>query len=290
MKVKANAKINLSLDVMGKRDDGYHDICMILQEIDLCDYLDISLNTTGKINLTCNSADTGKEADNIAYKAARLFLDKAQNGYGCDITLEKRIPVCAGLGGGSADAAAVLKALNELCGNVFDMPTLMQMGLSLGADVPFCIMGGTAIAHGIGEKLTPLHGAKPKWVVLIKPAVSISTKEAYHKMDTAPYSHPDVEKAAACIQNGDMSGLYEVAGNCFEYVIGHEHGEIAKIKAHLMANGAEFAMMSGSGPTVYGIFDSRDDARKAFGSYGGSFSGGGIARLVKHTGVESRMP
>ena len=290
MKVKANAKINLSLDVIGKRDDGYHDICMILQEIDLCDYVDISVNTTGKISLMCNSADTGSETDNIAYKAASLFLQKAQNGYGCDIALEKRIPVCAGLGGGSADAAAVLKALNKLCGTPFDMPTLMQMGLSLGADVPFCIMGGTAIARGIGENLTPLHGIKPKWAVLIKPAINISTKEAYHKMDTAPYAHPDVEKAAKCIQSGDMNGLYEAAGNCFEYVIGHEHGEIAKIKEHLMMHGAEFAMMSGSGPTVYGIFNSRDDARKAFGSYGGSYSGGGIARFVNHTEFEPRMP
>ncbi|MBR2404685.1 MAG: 4-(cytidine 5'-diphospho)-2-C-methyl-D-erythritol kinase [Clostridia bacterium] len=280
MKVKANAKINLSLDVMGKREDGYHDICMILQEIDLCDYLDISLNTTGKISLTCNSADTGKEFDNIAYKAAKLFLEKAQNGYGCDMVLEKRIPVCAGLGGGSADAAAVLKTLNELCSNLFDMTTLMEMGLSLGADVPFCIMGGTAIARGIGEKLTPLYGICEKWAVLIKPAINISTKDAYHKMDSAPYPHPDVDKAAQCIQSGNMHGLYEAAGNCFEYVIGHEHSEIAKIKAHLMANGAEFAMMSGSGPTVYGLFESRDDARKAFGSYDGSYSGGGIARLV----------
>lgn len=280
MKITANAKINLSLDVMGKRDDGYHEVYMIMQEIDLCDTLEIKLNDSGIVHLICDSKETGSETDNIAYKAAEIFLKEIESKHGCDISLSKKIPVCAGLGGGSADAAAVLKALNALCGMPLDSDALLRISLKLGADVPFCIMGGTASARGIGEILTPIGSPAKKWVVLIKPKIDISTAEAYRRMDSAPYPHPDVDRAVCCIQNGDTEGFYKAAGNTFEYVTAGQHSEIGQIKAHLLSHGAEFAMMSGSGPTVYGLFENRNDAQKAFDTYSGSYSGGGVAQLV----------
>ncbi len=280
MKINANAKINLSLDVTGKRDDGYHEVCMILQEIDLCDVLCIELSTDGEIHFLCDGLEGTDECDNLAYKAAQLFLDKAKSKNGCCIKLKKNIPVGAGLAGGSTDAAAVLKALNTLHGEPFDTQKLQELGLILGADVPFCIGGGTALAEGIGEKLSPVSGMVPLWAALIKPKESISTKEAYKKIDSSPLKHPDVFKAANCIESGDMTGLFDCAGNVFESVAKDEIHEIENIKAHLIASGALFSMMSGSGPTVYGLFDDKMVAKKALESYRGDCESVHLAKLV----------
>lgn len=280
MKITANAKINLALDVLGKRDDGYHEVSMIMQEIDLCDTLDIETDTSGEVRLFCDSFNTNEIKNTLTYRAARMFLDEINSSLGCTIRLTQQIPMCSGLGGGSADAAAVLRALNELCGTPCDTDALAKIGLSLGADVPFCVTGGTAVAKGIGEKLCPIDGIKRKWVALIKPKIDISTAEAYHKMDEEYYPHPDIEAAAEFIKKGDMQIFYTLAGNAFEYVTKSIHPEIEQIKKYLLGAGAEFAMMSGSGPTVYGLFEKECDAKKAFEAYRGSYSGGGIAQFV----------
>lgn len=263
MKINANAKINLSLDITGKRPDGYHNVCMIMQETDLCDSLEVKLKKEPIIDFWCDKKIVDKDEDNIAYKAAALFLKKTGAMHGCSIRLQKSIPDGAGLGGGSADAAAVLKALNELCGNPLDQKKLRELGLSLGADVPFCIMGGTAIAEGVGEILTPLSGIDKKWITLIKPDFSVSTAEAYRMIDSFDLPHPDVHKAAKYIKQGDMEALYKVCANVFEYAIAENHPQIKKLKEYFMSHGARFAMMSGSGPTVYGIFDSFQGAKAA---------------------------
>ncbi len=263
MKINANAKINLSLDITGKRPDGYHNICMIMQETNLCDSLEVNLTKEPIIDFWCDKKVVDKDEDNIAYKAAALFLKKTRAMHGCSIKLKKCIPDSAGLGGGSADAAAVLRALNELCGNPFEKKELIELGLSLGADVPFCIMGGTAIAEGIGEFLTPLSGIEKKWIALIKPDFSVSTAEAYRMIDSFDLPHPDVNKAAKYIKQGDMESLYRVCANVFEYAIAKNHPQIKFLKEYFMSHGARFAMMSGSGPTVYGIYDSFHAAKAA---------------------------
>lgn len=280
MKINANAKINLSLDVMGKRDDGYHEVCMILQETDLCDTLDIELRDDGEIFLECDGLEDTDASHNLAYKAARLFFEHSKINCGCSIALKKNIPVGAGLAGGSADAAAVLKSLNTLCGEPFDLEKLKEIGLKLGADVPFCIEGGTALAEGIGEKLTQIHGMKPFYIALIKPKESILTKEAYQKIDTSTFEHPDVLKAAQFIKKGDMASLFKCSGNAFEFVTKDTIPQIEEIKQHFLSQGAIFSMMSGSGPTVYGLFDDEKTARNALSSFKGGFEACHFARLV----------
>ena len=280
MKINANAKINLSLDVTGKRDDGYHEVCMILQEIDLCDTLDIELRDDGEIIFECDGLEDTDAADNLAYRAARLFFEHSKINCGSSIALKKNIPVGAGLAGGSADAASVLKALNTLCGEPFDLEKLKELGLKLGADVPFCIEGGTALAEGIGEKLTQIHGMKPFYIALIKPKESILTKEAYQKIDTSSFEHPDVLKAADCVKKGDMASLFNCLGNVFEIVMKDAIPQIEEIKKHFLSHGALFSMMSGSGPTVYGLFDDEKTAQNALSSFKGSFEASHLARLV----------
>jgi len=280
MKINANAKINLALDVTGKRDDGYHEVCMILQEIDLCDTLEIALTDDGEIHLSCDGLEDTDKCDNLAYKAARLFLDYLGSKNGCNIKLTKNIPVGAGLAGGSADAAAVLKALNSLFKEPFGEEKLKELGLRLGADVPFCIMGGTALGEGIGEKLNSLYGMMPFWAALIKPEKSISTKEAYHKIDSTEVEHPDVLKCAKHIKQGEMEELFGSAGNVFEYVAKDEIPEIDDIKSHFISKGALFSMMSGSGPTVFGLFDDENAARKALESFSGVCECRHLAKII----------
>lgn len=278
MIVYANAKINLSLDVAGKREDGYHDVSMIMQEVDLCDKLVIDQSEGEGIELWCDKLMC--DADNIAYKAAWIYYQKTGIVRKCSMKLYKNIPVCAGLGGGSSDAAAVLKALNELNGYVLTNDELKELGLKLGADVPFFIEGGTALAEGIGERLTALKSPPVSYVVLIKPDIDISTALAYKEIDSGNTYHPDTKAACECLQNGNAEQMYKYCGNSFEEVTRGKYPQIEMIKTHLYNAGAVFSMMSGSGPTVFGIFDERRKAEDAFASYSGSFQGGGVAKFV----------
>lgn len=280
MKVYANAKINLCLDVTDKRDDGYHNVCMIMQEITLCDLLDIEITDNEDIILTCSSENVGDAKDNLCTKAARIFFEKTGIEKGCTINLEKHIPVCAGLGGGSSDAACVLKTLNALCSYPLSDSELESLALSLGADVPFFIKGKSALCEGIGEILTPIVSLKKVWVALIKPDTDISTKEAYKKIDSEPVCHPDTKTVAKMMESGNMEEVYKLCSNVFEDVSIKYFPQIERIKEHFMKKGAKFSMMSGSGPTVFGIFDTEDEARIAFDSYDGPNHGGGVAETI----------
>ncbi len=280
MITKANAKINLSLDIVSKRADGYHDVCMIMQEVDFGDEIELDIGAKGNITVSFDTDLTLNPMDNLAYKAAKIFYEKSGICGGCGIKIKKRIPACAGLGGGSSDAAAVLKMLNSYYDNYFSSDELLKIGLSLGADVPFCIIGGTALAEGIGEILTPILNMKEKWVAILKPDADISTALAYSKADSVPFSHPDVKSAAAEIADGRLESAYPLFGNVFEAVAASDFPEVKQMRDYMYSKGAEFSMMSGSGPAVFGIFDLETKAKAAFDSCPYPTRGGGCGKTV----------
>lgn len=262
---KARAKINLGLDVLGKLANGYHEVKMIMQTIDLCDELVIKKTDTPDIVLKADSIyDIGADADNLAYKAAKLMKERYVIDSGFEISLKKNIPVAAGMAGGSADAAAVMLAINELCKLGISRSEFMESALSLGADIPFCIMGGTALSEGIGEKLTPLPAPPDVSVAVVKPDIMVSTKEVYRRLDLRGVErHPDIDGMAAAIKCGDLGGIIQRMENVLETVTETEFPIIADIKKMLKENGALGAMMSGSGPAVFGIFTDNETAQNA---------------------------
>ena len=262
MKINAYAKINLTLNVIDKRADKYHNVDMLMQSVSLCDvitverqYGSIELSGTGELDY----GDT-----NLAFKAAKLFFDKSSLSGGAKIYVEKHIPMCAGMAGGSTDAAAVLKALNELYGNPFGRDELCNISKSLGADVPFCLTGGTMRAEGIGEILTPVAPLPYTRLLVVKPPIAVSTPEAYAGLELALAPHPDTWSAICAIERGDMKSLFSLMGNTFEYSIFKKEPEIAEIKNSLLSLGASASLMSGSGSAVFGIFEDEDRLAKAF--------------------------
>ena len=262
--LKANAKINLSLDVLRRRENGYHDVELIFNEISLSDTVTVSLRDDKKIVLTCDDMTLPTDEGNIAYRSAELFFRESKTNYGADIDIKKRIPHGAGLAGGSADAAAVLKALNSLTGNPFSQEKLMEIGVSLGADVPFCIMGGSALAEGIGEILTPLPKLEGITYVLAKPKESISTKWVYENLNLN--ERPEnlcVQAVAEGIRRGDLEMIFKNAGNIMESVTAQKVPVINDIKRCFIENGAEISLMSGSGTTTFGVFKDAEKAEKA---------------------------
>lgn len=264
LSLKALAKINLGLDVLGKRENGYHDVRMVMQSVYLYDDVHIEKTEEEGISLETNLHFLPTDESNIAYKAAKLLSDEFHLRQGVKIALEKHIPVAAGLAGGSSNAAAVLFGMNRLFDLHLTQEELMDRGVKLGADVPYCIMRGTVLAEGIGEKLTMLP-AMPKCTVLIaKPPVSVSTKMVYEALDAEIIQkHPDID---GLIRGLEHQALYEIAacmGNVLEDVTIPMYPVIEEIKKEMKAAGALNAMMSGSGPTVFGLFENRTDARKA---------------------------
>ena len=280
MKINANAKINLALDVTGKRSDGYHEVSMIMQEVSLCDKIEIIPDSSGEVKIEIKNSNLPCDESNIAVKAAKLFFEKTSVNDGCKIILEKHIPVCAGLGGGSSDGAAVLKSLNEIYSYPLSVDELRELALSLGADVPFFIEGKTALAKGVGEKLSKVSSKLGGTLCIIKPDIDISTPLAYKAIDSCTYPHYDIKKIKEALEKGDTETFINESGNVFEYVCCPIHPEIDEIKNHLKKCGAFFAMMSGSGPSVFGIFKNKEDAQKAFETYKGSFQGGGVCELI----------
>lgn len=271
MKINAPAKINISLDVLRRRDDGYHDVKMIMQTISLFDVIDVDLNHTGDIKITSNKVNIPLDERNIAYKAARLFLDAANEKCGVNIHIEKHIPVAAGLAGGSTNAAAVLIALNEMFENKFSKDTLMEMGTNIGADVPFCILQGTALSEGIGEKLTHLPAPEIKNILLVKPPIDVSTKWVYENLDLKTAVHPDIDKAVQFIKSQNTDDLPKVMGNILESVTETKYPVITEIKREMVNLGASVSMMSGSGPTVFGFFENEDSGKKALDFFQSKF-------------------
>lgn len=264
IELKALAKINLGLDVLGRRENGYHDVRMIMQSIYLYDEVKIEKKNTDDIEIVTNLKFLPVNEDNIAYKAAQLLKEEFHITEGVKITLKKHIPVAAGLAGGSSNAAAVLFGMNRMFRLGLSRNELMERGVKLGADVPYCIMRGTVLAEGIGEELKVLP-AMPKCTVLIaKPPVSVSTRAVYEALDSKEITvHPDIGGIMEGLEQRDLKKIAECMGNVLEDVTIPMHPVINDIKQEMIAAGALGAMMSGSGPTVFGLFESRGAARNA---------------------------
>ena len=262
--LKALAKINLGLDVLGKREDGYHDVRMIMQTIHLYDRVEIKKTKSPAIRVETNLYYLPVNEDNLVYRAAKLMKEEFQIKEGVHIILQKYIPVAAGLAGGSSDAAAVMVGLNRIFQLGLKQEKLMELGLKLGADVPFCIMRGTALAEGIGEKLTRIAQVPDCYVLIGKPGIGVSTKTAYESLQLDKIqSHPEIDGMIRDIENGNLLAMTDKMGNVFESGIIGKYPVIGEIKDLMEANGALKAMMSGSGPTVFGIFDDREKMEAA---------------------------
>lgn len=262
--LKARAKINLTLDVVGKRENGYHDLQMVMQTINLYDTIKLRKTKTSGIHLSSNYAWLPTNEKNIAYRAAQVFFENMGETGGIAIEITKRIPVAAGLAGGSTDAAATLIGLNRLFHTQYSLEELMKMGLTLGADVPFCLLRGTVLAEGIGEILTPLKPMPQTYVVLVKPPISVSTATVYKNLVLdEKIKHPDTKAMLQAIDDGDKVGIGKLMGNVLESVTIPMHTQIQTIKEDLLKYGAIGSMMSGSGSTVFGLFEDMNLAQKA---------------------------
>ncbi|MDO4302689.1 MAG: 4-(cytidine 5'-diphospho)-2-C-methyl-D-erythritol kinase [Bacillota bacterium] len=261
---KAYAKINLGLDVIRRREDGYHEVKMIMQTVDIWDRLTFTRKSEAGIELSVGGVDLPVGEDNLIYKAARLVLAQAGIDAGVAISLQKNIPIAAGMAGGSTDAAAVFHGLNELFSLSMSMEDMMKLGVKIGADVPYCIMGGTALSEGIGEILTPLPAPPECILVIAKPDINVSTKFVYENLHADRLTkHPDIDGMAEAIRQGSLDGITKRMGNVLETVTVGEYPIIDKIKGLMRAEGAVNALMSGSGPTVFGIFTDRSLALMA---------------------------
>ncbi len=274
MRLYANAKINLSLDVTKRRPDGYHEVSMIMQSVDLSDILDIEKNEGDSIILTCDNDALACDGSNLIVRAAKALQDHVGANDGLKMHLTKRIPMAAGLAGGSADAAAALVGVNKLCGYGLSVPELQKIGTKIGADIPFCIQGGTCLAEGIGEILTEISPMPDCHIVLIKPPFDVSTKYVYEHLDALDYAtldHPDTRAMQKLIAAGEVTTVAAHIGNILESVTVAGYPEIADIKNNLSAFGADGVLMSGSGPTVYGIFSDEEKAKKAKDGMNGKY-------------------
>lgn len=263
LKVKGYAKINLGLDVIRRLPNGYHQVKMVMQAIDLWDELTLE-RSEGGITMTTDSHSLATDESNLVRRAARLMQETFSLKAGLTIHLQKNIPIAAGLAGGSTDAAAVMKGINRLFDLNVPLPKLMELSTAIGADVPFCILGGTALAEGIGERLTPLAPIPFCHILIAKPDISVSTKYVYEHLDsTGIEKHPDLDGMTAAISSGSLPGIISRMENVLETVTIPAHPVIAAIKRRLLKLGAEGSLMSGSGPTVFGIFTDKAAARHA---------------------------
>ncbi len=265
--LKAYGKVNLGLDVVRRREDGYHEVRMIMQTVGIYDRIDMTRREQPGIGLETNLYYLPDNENNLAYKAAKLLMDEFDIKEGVNIRIKKFIPVAAGMAGGSSDAAAVLFGVNKMFSLGLSLEELMKRGVRLGADVPYCLMRGTALSEGIGEILTPLDPAPQCQVLIAKPAVSVSTKFVYenlHVNQLPKTAHPDIDCLMRAIENRDLRALAENMGNILETVTIPAHPVIQDIKDKMMDMGAVGAMMSGSGPTVFGLFMSPSKAEEAY--------------------------
>ena len=264
VELKALAKINLGLDVLGRRENGYHDVRMVMQTIYLYDNVTLSKTEEPGIQLETNLFYLPINENNIAYKAAKMLIDEFHLKEGVHIVLDKHIPVSAGMAGGSSNAAAVLVGMNRLFSLGLSQEELMERGVALGADVPYCVMRGTVLAEGIGEILTPLPPLPKCYVLIAKPGINVSTQMVYQKLDEQDIeSHPDINGILKGLEEQDIRKIASSMGNVLETITIREYPIIEKIKTAMKEAGALNAMMSGSGPTVFGIFDDRKIAKEA---------------------------
>ena len=273
--VHAYAKINLALDVLNRRPDGYHTVRMIMQSLSLCDTLFLQKTEEPGITLSARNPelfpDVTWDEKNLIYKAAKLFMDTCAITEGVQIVIDKQIPSAAGLAGGSSDAAATLRGLNQLFDKKLTLTELQAMGVKLGADVPYCLMLGTALSEGIGEVLTCLPAAPAMYCVLVKPATSVSTKYVYENLKLTEAHHPDIDAVLDAVSTGNINKLCSNLGNILEPVARTLCPEVEDIELKLMELGACGACMSGSGPTVFGLFTDGNaaiDASEYFWDHG----------------------
>lgn len=261
--LRAYGKVNLGLDVLRKLENGYHEVKMIMQTVDLYDLLTFEKMDGAGVDIHSSRPDLPVGEDNIIYKACKLMTSKYEIKGGVKVTLEKNIPVAAGMAGGSTDAAAALIAMNSLYDLGLTQTKLMELGVEIGADVPYCVMQGTALSEGIGEKLTALAPMPECTMVIAKPPVGVSTKWVYQNLKVSQLlSHPDIDGMAEALENGDLGGITDRMANVLETVTIPAHMEIGQIKDMMLENGAMNSLMSGSGPTVFGIYDDADAAEK----------------------------
>ena len=263
LELKAYGKINLGLDVIGTLPNKYHDLRMIMQTVGIYDTVVMEKRNDGQIVISTNLEGLPNDERNLAYKAARLLMDEFKITEGVTITIDKVIPMAGGMAGGSADCAAVLKGMNSLFDLKLNEKELMARGVNLGADVPYCITGGTVLAEGIGDRLTKLPPVPNAYIIIAKPGVSVSTKYVYDKIDSVEIkNHPDTEAMINAINKKDLHELAGLIRNVLEDVTVKEYSAINDIKQTMLEGGALNAMMSGSGPTVFGIFDDRKKAKE----------------------------
>lgn len=265
--LKAYGKINLGLDVLRRRENGYHDVRMIMQTVGIFDQIDLIRNEQPGIQLETNLHYLPTNESNLAYQAAKLLMDEFQITEGVSIKLKKYIPIAAGMAGGSSNAAAVLFGVNKMFQLGLSMQGLMDRGVKIGADVPYCIMRGTALSEGIGEILTPLPAVPQCHVLIAKPTISVSTKFVYENLNAnslRPEQHPDIDAIIEGINEQDIHKIADNLGNVLETVTIKEYPVIQAIKDQMIADGAIGSLMSGSGPTVFGLFTDQQAAQKAY--------------------------
>ena len=262
--INAMAKINLGLDVLRRRENGYHDVKMIMQTVDIYDTLEFEKRDDSQIIIKVDAMELPTDENNLIYKATKLLFEKRDVKEGVEITLTKRIPIAAGMAGGSTDAAAALVGINRLFDLGFSMEELKEVGVKIGADVPYCIEGGTALSEGIGEILTKLPDAPDCFVVVAKPEISVSTKYVYENLHANELKyHPDIDGMVEAIHNQDLDGVCKRMENVLETVTEKKYPVISQLKQMLLDAGAENSLMSGSGPTVFAIFKEEVKAKEA---------------------------
>lgn len=255
IRLKARAKINLGLDVLGKREDGYHEVRMVMQTIGIYDRLILTKIPEEEIRITSNLAFLPVNENNLIYKAIKLLKDEYHFPGGISVDLNKFIPVAAGMAGGSTDAASTMFGVNRLFGLNLSMGKMMELGVRLGADVPYCVMRGTALAEGIGEKLTRITPVPHMWILIAKPQINVSTRLVYEQLDMGGIQkHPDIDGIIRAIEAQDVVRIAQSMGNVLENVTVPLYPVIETIKQDMLSHGAINAMMSGSGPTIFGIF------------------------------------
>lgn len=283
---KGYAKLNYSLDVHAKRPDGYHDLTMIMGSVSLWDDVEVSLRSDGQIEAVCSLSWLPRDERNLAVRAARVFFDAVGGTPGADIRIKKRVPVGAGMAGGSTDAAAVLRALNVLTGANFPAERLRELALAVGSDVPYCVTGGMMLAEGRGELLSPLPELPGGWIVICKPPFSISTAELFGRIDKRRITaHPDTQGLCAALHAGDLRGAARRMYNVFEEALPRSSAEIGSIRGALLDGGALGAVMTGTGSAVFGVFEEHAAAEAVHESLSQTYRECFLVRLVDRLAI-----
>ena len=279
--VKAPAKINLTLDVLAKRPDGYHEVEMVMTTVDLADRVDLTLREDGEITLDCSASFVPDDIRNHAYKAAVLMKERYQVRQGVHMYIDKQIPVAAGLAGGSSDAAATLRGLNQLWKLGLTINELAVLGAEIGSDVPFCVYGGTALAKGRGERITHLGTPAPCWVILAKPPVGVSTPDVYGNLRVQEITnHPPTKQMLQAIERQEFSLMCHSLGNVLENVTLSMHPQVRQIKELMIASGADGVLMSGSGPTVFALVQKEAKVHRIYNALRGFVKDVYVVRML----------